>query len=348
MLKDTKIIKFSALFFLTVLFVSCSQQVVTQYMPLKTIKNTAPDYSDLKYWAAHPLKKDPSDSVPFPLSSIPLDTAADVFFIHPTTFTGRNEAHLTNAPLEDEDINDKTDKTSILYQASIFNGSCKVYAPRYRQAYLQMYFEKDSIIQTGAFEFAYNDIRAAFQYYLDSLNHGRPIIIASHSQGTTHAKKLLKEFFEDKPLRSQLVCAYLVGMPVEKNYYTSIPCCQDSLSTGCVTAWRTYRNGYLKSGISPTDTSLIVINPVTWTTGSEIAAKDLHKGAILYAFNTIAKHPNSTKVAGSALWISKPKFKGGVFYFQKNYHIGDFNLFYLNVREDVARRIRLYQAKNKS
>ncbi|WP_336514780.1 DUF3089 domain-containing protein [Pollutibacter soli] len=312
---------------------------------MKTIKHAGPDYSNLKYWAAHPLKVDPSDSVPIPLHSIPGDTSADVFFIHPTTFTGKNEIHLTNAPLEDEFINNKTDRSSILYQASIFNASCKVYAPRYRQAYLQMYYEKDSTTRQNAFDFAYNDVRAAFQYYLDSLNHGRPIIIASHSQGTTHAKKLIKEFFEDKPLRSQLVCAYLVGMPVEKNFYTSIPPCQDSLSTGCITSWRTYRNGYLKNGVSNEDTSLITTNPVTWTPGTEVATRDLHKGAILYKFNSIAEHPNSTVVAGNALWISKPKFKGGVFYFQKNYHIGDFNLFYLNVREDVARRIRIYQQK---
>ena len=53
------------------------------------------------------------------------------------------------------------------------------------------------------------DVKAAFQYYLEHYNNGRPIIIASHSQGTTHAKRLLKEFFDGTALQHQLVAAYL-------------------------------------------------------------------------------------------------------------------------------------------
>ena len=52
-------------------------------------------------------------------------------------------------------------------------------------------------------------MRAAFIYYLKNHNHGRPIIIASHSQGTWHAGRLLKEFFEGKPL--QTVTAYVTN-----------------------------------------------------------------------------------------------------------------------------------------
>ena len=33
--------------------------------------------------------------------------------------------------------------------------------------------------------------KAAFQYYLEHYNNGRPFIIASHSQGTYHAKRLI-------------------------------------------------------------------------------------------------------------------------------------------------------------
>ena len=50
-----------------------------------------------------------------------------------------------------------------------------------------------------AFEIAYTDIKAAFQYYLSRYNNKQPIIIASHSQGTKHAARLLQEFFDNKP-----------------------------------------------------------------------------------------------------------------------------------------------------
>ena len=47
----------------------------------------APDYSNLFFWAAHPDKKDMSDSVPSFLRNETKDGSADVFFLHPTTFT---------------------------------------------------------------------------------------------------------------------------------------------------------------------------------------------------------------------------------------------------------------------
>ena len=48
------------------------------------------DYSNLNYWAAHPFKKDPSDEVPLHLKNERGDTLADVFFIHPTTYTEKS------------------------------------------------------------------------------------------------------------------------------------------------------------------------------------------------------------------------------------------------------------------
>ena len=66
------------------------------------------------------------------------------------------------------------------------------------------------------------DVKNAFEYYLKNENKGRPIIIASHSQGTTHAIRLLKEFFDGKDLSKQLVCAYLVGMGVKKDSYEKL------------------------------------------------------------------------------------------------------------------------------
>ncbi len=44
----------------------------------------------------------------------------------------------------------------------------------------------------SAFEIAYADVKAAFEFYLKIYNNYRPIIIASHSQGTKHTGRLLK------------------------------------------------------------------------------------------------------------------------------------------------------------
>ena len=77
-----------------------------------------PDYSNLDYWAAHPWKWDPSDSVPMPFRNEPKDSAVDVFFLHPTTYTGKIKSYKPNAAIDDDYINAKTDYSSILYQAS--------------------------------------------------------------------------------------------------------------------------------------------------------------------------------------------------------------------------------------
>jgi len=159
-----------------------------------------PGYSDLNYWAAHPYKHDAADSVPKPLrKNYRPDSTVDVFFIHPTTYTDKEKKSGWNAAIDNDTLNAKTDYTSILFQASIFNEAGRVFAPRYRQANYYSYFpqtKEDSLQAIQAFELAYADIKAAFEYYLKHWNNGRPIIIASHSQGTTHAKRLLKDFLK--------------------------------------------------------------------------------------------------------------------------------------------------------
>lgn len=302
-----------------------------------------PDYTNIDYWAAHPDKWDPSDSIPKPLRHVPRNLDADVFFLHPTSLTNAKDTLRDNADIADPGLNNKTDYRSILYQASVFNESCRVYAPRYRQAHLRMYYLQDTARAMEAFDTAYQDVREAFIYFLHNLNKGRPIIIASHSQGTTHAKRLLKEFFDtNSTLRSRLVAAYLLGIPVEKNLYEVLQPCADSLATNCYISWRTYRNGYKGKYISTTDTSIAVVNPYTWQTTPGEVSRKMHKGAVLLKFNKVYNHTQTTAVSGNALWISKPKFPGGFLYTTRNYHAGDYNLFYVDIRQDIRRRINRF------
>ncbi|HRA10982.1 MAG TPA: DUF3089 domain-containing protein, partial [Chitinophagaceae bacterium] len=161
------------------IIISCS----TKYQPyaanynFKSV-NGQPDYQNLDYWAAHPRKWDPSDSLPEPLRTEPRDTLADVFFLYPTTFTAKKDADQSNAFIDDENINAKTDYSTLLFQASVFNQHCRVFAPRYRQAHISNFYSKDKSKATDAFELAYLDLKTAFEYYMMNWNNGRPIIIA--------------------------------------------------------------------------------------------------------------------------------------------------------------------------
>lgn len=296
-----------------------------------------PDYSQLDYWAAHPWKWDPSDSIPLPLRTDQRDSLADVFFLHPTTYTKKRKA--PNAAIDDAFINAKTDYSSILYQASVFNNSARVFAPRYRQAHIKTFFEKDKEKAKTYFDLAYDDLKSAFLYYLQHWNRGRPFIIASHSQGSFLAERLLKEFVEGKPLQRQLVTAYILGWPVPDDYFTTLTLCTDSLQTGCLCGWRTLRNGFIPYYMKEEKGNSGVTNPLTWTTGNEYAPKELNKGSVLVKFNSIYPHTTGAQAKDGLLFVPKPKFPGSFFYFTRNYHIADINLFYRNIRDNAALRV---------
>lgn len=298
----------------------------------------APDYSDLAYWAAHPDKEDNADRVPKGVEK-PMDLVddVDVFFLHPTTYTGKRGQDQWNGSLKDPALNERTDGSTILYQASIFNGAGRVFAPRYRQAHLQAYFSQDTASARKAFALAYQDVKAAFQYYLDHHNQGRPIIIAAHSQGTTHAGPLLSDYFDGKALQEQLVAAYLIGMPVRKDYFEKIKACATPTSTQCFCSWRTFRREYLPSREAIGD-EIAVTNPLSWSLDDSYQPKTLNEGAVLRKFEKVLPQLVDAQVEQGVLWVNKPKFPGSFFFRTKRYHIVDLNFFYLNVRSNARRR----------
>lgn len=306
-----------------------------------------PDYADLTFWAAHPWKQDNSDRVPKDLqAAYRADTSVDVFFVHPTTLIGSEGDW--NAALSDVSVNNRTDEKPILYQASVFNASARVFAPRYRQANLKAYYTADKDRAAAAFDAAYEDVRQAFVYYLDHWNQGRPFIIASHSQGTQHAGRLLKEYVENQPLAARFVMAYLIGMPVHADYFQVLQPCQDSTQTGCFATWRTYRTGYAgEAYIAQEKQDVIVTNPLTWRTSPEAAPRKLNAGGLLYNFDKVIPRLTGAQKHGNILWADRPHVPGALFIRLNNYHIADYNLYYVNIREDVARRIRFFFQQQK-
>jgi hypothetical protein len=301
-----------------------------------------PDYSNPKSWAALPSKMDPADSTPDTAFTDRQATATvDVFFLHPTTYTYKSKGW--NGDIGDEKLNNKTDETTILHQASIFNGAGRVYAPRYRQAHLRSYFTDDKTSAAEAFDLAYEDLKSAFEYYLTHFNHGRPIIIATHSQGTQHGQRLIKEFFDGKPLGKQLVAAYLVGWPIPENTFQTIPPCETPGQTECFCSWRSFKYGYVPRKF-PAGDSISVVNPLLWTTSHEQAPKSLDQGTVLSKYGKVFPHIADAKIENGLLWVHKPKIPGSIFFTRRNYHVADFNLFWVNVRENAQRRVAAYNA----
>lgn len=339
---------FYFLIFICIVFVSCSDR----YLPFKKqyqfkSKDGNPDYSDLKYWAAHPHKWDPSDSIPRPLRNEKRDTVADVFFLHPTMYTTKQAPDKLNTDIDDDYLNAKTDYSTILYQATAFNQHARVFAPRYREAHISAYTFSDSAASFKAFDLAYKDIKESFEYYLQHYNNDRPIIIASHSQGSTHALRLLREYFENQPLQKKLVAAYIVGMEIPENYFTDLKMCEASFQNGCMVGWRTFRKGYLPDYVKYNKNKSLVTNPLTWNSKEEYAPRNKNRGSVLYKFNKIYKSSTDAQINSGVLWVRKPKFPWSFLFFSKNYHVGDINLYYINIRENLEERLGNYFKNNK-
>lgn len=325
---------------------SCSRQHVPQNTKVSDKQEVKRDYSNLAHWAAHPWKQDPSDSISASIrANYKKDSLADVFFLYPTSLTAYSDVRW-NADIEDGALNSKTDLSSILYQASAFAEKTRLFSPRYRQAHIKSYYSADTLMAKSAFNLAYADVSAAFQHYLTYYNKGRPIIIASHSQGTNHAIRLLKQYFDNKPLQQQLICAYLIGMPVLEKEFNTIQPCRDSTDTGCFTSWRTYQKGFIDQKYVASETfKAVVTNPLLWTTSTEYAPHSLNKGGVLKNYNKVIQGVTDAQVYGNILWSSKPRFFGNIFLTLKNYHIADINFFYMNIKENVETRISMYKRK---
>lgn len=333
---------FFALSFIALLFFSCAPKRYLLETPFdQSPVPPVPDYSKVSSWAALPDKKDPSDSLPGNgLTNGEATADVDVFFIHPTIYTYKpNTEYKWNGDVNDEVLNHKTDYSTILYQASVFNGSCRIYAPRYRQAHISAFYTSNKVDGRKALDLAYSDVKSAFQYYLDHYNQGRPVIIASHSQGTAHAKRLLEDFFRDGPLKNRLVAAYIVGLPVNPDSLKFLPPCNSPDQTGCYCTWNTFEKNYYPSYYNAGLNHAVCTNPLSWTCDSVYCMDTFNKGGVLRNFSKVYPNLCDAQVHDGMLWINKPEFPGSAFVKIKVYHLADYNLFYLNIRENIRQRI---------
>ena len=113
------------------------------------------------------------------------DKPADLFIICPTVDT-RSYAN-------SEDLNEKLKGrflSALNDEKGIYSDACRLYSPYYRQMSMNAY-KLPEAERAAAQEIAYADVSAAFRWYLDHENGGRPIILAGFSQGGEMCLELL-------------------------------------------------------------------------------------------------------------------------------------------------------------
>jgi pimeloyl-ACP methyl ester carboxylesterase len=306
----------------------------------------APDYGDSATWASLPFTMDSADVVPnAEMEDQQNEAPVDVFYIYPTTYIGKAGQRNWNGSVYDERLNVRTDRTAVRNQATAFNGACRVFAPRYRQAHIESFYTRRKLEDARhAMQLAYGDVKKAFRYYLDRYNEGRPLIIAGHSQGTWHAAQLIRDFYDqDDGEMPQLIAAYLIGMPVKKDAFRTIGPCVSDRDIRCFCSWRTVHEKYKPRRLYPTGDEYAVINPLTWSTDTVPVDRTWHLGAVLTRFYK-GLYPRliDARIENGLLRISRPKIPGVPVMFTRNYHIADYNLFYADIRQNVRTRVEAF------
>jgi hypothetical protein len=303
----------------------------------------APDYTNEAHWSALPFRVDAADLTPGTEQWISDSLKdVDVFYIYPTIYV---KGKTWNADLKNKKLNKRIDEKPVKYQASVFNESCRVYAPRYRQSILKAFSTlKTSDGKPGdgyrSLDFAYQDVKAAFEYYLKHYNNGRPIIIAGHSQGTYHARRLLQEYFDSTNLRNRLVAAYIIGYGITRTMYTTLKPCDNSNQTGCYITYASFKQGY-----DPGTSILygdVTVNPVTWTTDTAAIACSNTLGGLLLNPKKGAQKLCDVQIHNNYLWV---KVNYPVVRNWDNLHIADYNLFWYDIRKNVKDRISAFWKK---
>jgi len=325
-----------------------------------------PDYSDPKNWAALPGRLGLEDMIPVGAeeSATQGNAPVDVFFIHPTGFlTGKSWTF----SMDPSTATEENTQWMMANQASAYNGCCNVFAPRYRQANIFAYF-KGAEIREEVLGFAYKDIERAFEYFLADYNQGRPFIIASHSQGTHHGARLLKDRIDGTPLADRLVAAYIIGGGIAATHFDDmqdIGLCENATDLHCAVHWDTYSEAVIDDEL-PDRAGNVCVNPLTWQVDGGLAGKEQHAGAVAVSGNfqvALTGNDAATGVVFEPLGAPIPNMleaqcRNGVLYITDqsdtpfgsagglfgagNYHGLDYPVFHMDIRENARLRVAAY------
>ena len=321
----------------------------------------APEYASDDAWAALPGRADKADVVPAGTGLTDSQSSAevDVFFIHPTTYYGKAG---WNARYDEPGFSrDRLENGVLRYQASVFNGCCRIFAPRYRQATVYAFIGKGED-EHAALDFAYRDVLAAFRNFMDERNDGRPFILAGHSQGGLHGTRLLQEEIAGTPLADRMVAAYLIGSALPADLgIDGIEPCDGPTAKGCTVNWNSMnasapRRGWVEQGTTWFDGAyrmlngapLTCVNPLNWMFGGAAEASE-NRGSLPFVGSDEdfpGPQPELTGAAcdGGVLLVSltgeEPGFNFGVR--SGDFHIYDYNLFYMNIRANLDERVSAF------
>jgi Protein of unknown function (DUF3089) len=215
----------------------------------------APDYAKPDAWLCLP-DRDDACSRPLPTTALNAsgfgsvgqavparDPKIDCFYVYPTVSRDAGDnADMAAGPEE---------QATAAVQFARFAGTCRTFAPMYRQATLTALLRAargEGARTAQSMALAYGDVVAAWREYLGTHNKGRPFVLIGHSQGTIHLTQLLAREIEGRPEAKRMLSALLIGFNVEVpegktvgGTFKQTPLCTRVGETGCVVSYVSFR-----------------------------------------------------------------------------------------------------------
>ncbi len=274
----------------------------------------------------------------------------DVFYVYPTVFTG---------PEMIADINSEEYRAGARFmyegQATAFETVGNMYAPYYRQSSLAI-MEKSVAEKEAVFhKEPLTDLYAAFEYYINNYNNGRPFILAAHSQGSNLLMYFLKEYLVQRPdIYNRMVAAYLVGYDITQTYLDQNPTIKfadTSYDTKVIISYNTEAvnidgpNPVMADGIG------IAINPLSWTRKTTLADSSLNLGTYIERASKdgydvksgFADAQINSRGTISCSTINPDDYYNAGGSFPKGVlHGQDFQFYYFNLRANAQMRVDAY------
>lgn len=243
-------------------------------------KPPAPDYSSAASWMALPdLDADPAAH----------ETQGDVFVVVPEVYKGSES---WNLPIDDPERIAKLKRVVQPNYVEPYRDAGRLFAPYYRQAALYAFLNNRDDSKKAQ-DLAYQDVRRAFETFLDNNPPERPIVLVGHGQGAAHAQRLLDEYGDR--IAPKLAAAYIIDHPFPLQQLGKITLCSSAQTTNCVVGWTAFMpgeetrperlrertlawngNAYEPVGGKP----LLCVNPLTWSANAEPGDKELHRGGV--------------------------------------------------------------------
>lgn len=171
------------------------------------------------------------------------EPAVDCFYVYPT---------VSNDPGVNSDMTPNAEENAVIAsQFARFSAVCRTYAPLYRQVTLTALrnaIATGQPVDPAAGQLAYADVAAAFRYYIEHDNNGRPFVLIGHSQGSRMLQILVQREIDGQPLQQRMLSAMLAGFnstaPENADVggdFRAVPLCRSNTQLGCLITYVSFR-----------------------------------------------------------------------------------------------------------